>query len=43
MVRSFIKFNPVTGEIENIPNKNLEAETNAEDISPTESGGMSMV
>ena len=42
MVKSLIKFNPATGEIENIPNKNLEAESE-EDISQSEDGGMSMV
>ena len=42
MIKSLIKFNPVTGEIENIPNKNLEAESE-EDISQSEDGGMSMV
>ena len=42
MIKSLIKFNPVTGEIENIPNKNLEAESE-ENISQSEDGGMSMV
>lgn len=43
MIKNLIKFNPVTGEIENFPNKNLEAENHDEDISQTEDGGMSMV
>ncbi len=43
MIKCLIKFNPITGEIENIPNKGLEADTLEEDISPTENSGMNMV
>ena len=36
-VDRLIKFNPVTGEIENIPNENLEIESPETDIAPTQS------
>lgn len=36
-VDRLIKFNPVTGEIENIPNENLEIESPETDIAPTHS------
>lgn len=43
VVKSLIKFNPVTGEIENIPNSNLEAESLESDIFQAENTGMNMV